>query len=304
MSRRRVVLIATLAVAGCGEYPTDFSAGDDGGTLGTVSVDQSGGGADGGGAANEFPCEVRALLQARCVTCHGTPLTGAAPYALQTRAQLLAPSPSYPGQSVAQRSLARMQQASAPMPPAPATLPTAAELAAFAAWLDAGLPAGSCGGAASDAGTGQDAGPAPTTCMSSSRWTQGDRGSSQMHPGEACVACHASRKPSRAYFFMGTVYRSAHEQDNCHAGPPAGLVMEILHADGGVAYSMNVLWPSGNFYRQALGAGMPLPYRARVRNPATGQTLEMQTPQTSGDCNTCHTEQGSNGAAGRIVWPQ
>jgi predicted CXXCH cytochrome family protein len=29
----------------------------------------------------------------------------------------------------------------------------------------------------------------------------------------------------------------------------------------------------------------------------------MTTPQTNGDCNSCHTEQGTNGASGRIVWP-
>lgn len=30
----------------------------------------------------------------------------------------------------------------------------------------------------------------------------------------------------------------------------------------------------------------------------------MSTPQTSTDCNACHTEQGANGAQGRIVRPQ
>jgi predicted CXXCH cytochrome family protein len=29
----------------------------------------------------------------------------------------------------------------------------------------------------------------------------------------------------------------------------------------------------------------------------------MMTPQETGDCNSCHTEQGRNGAPGRILLP-
>ena len=45
----------------------------------------------------------------------------------------------------------------------------------------------------------------------------------------------------------------------------------------------------------------PLPYRARVR--ANGRVRPMGDVQTNGDCNVCHTEQGREGAPGRILWP-
>lgn len=312
--RRVLPVVALLGVFGCGEPVVDFATGEDGGGIGQVTGGGGSGGTGSGGAAgvggnqqaaDEFPCEVRNLLTSKCTSCHGTPLTGAAPYPLQTRAQLASQSPAYPGQTLAQRSLVRMQNSAAPMPPAPAALPTAAELTAFGAWIDAGMPGGSCGAATTDGGTTtQDAGPAPTTCTSGSMWLLGDRGSASMHPGEACVACHRVNEPFRAYFFMGTAFPSAHERDNCNANPPATIVVDILNADGGVVYSMNVRQPSGNFYRSSLSAGMAMPYRARIRNTATGRSLEMMTPQTNGDCNTCHAEQGVSGSAGRIVWPQ
>lgn len=60
----------------------------------------------------------------------------------------------------------------------------------------------------------------------------------------------------------------------------------------------------GNFYSSSVTADTPIPYTARV--VSNGLMRAMTTPQT-GDCNACHTEQGttiSTGAeAGRIVWP-
>ena len=52
---------------------------------------------------------------------------------------------------------------------------------------------------------------------------------------------------------------------------------------------------------------MPIPYRARL--VANGLSREMTYAQTSGDCNGCHTEQGTHvapetiDAPGRLVWP-
>jgi hypothetical protein len=57
---------------------------------------------------------------------------------------------------------------------------------------------------------------------------------------------------------------------------------------------------AGNFYSSKSTAGFPLPYRARI--VANGKTVAMATPQTEGDCNTCHTATGMNGAPGRITW--
>jgi hypothetical protein len=163
---------------------------------------------------------------------------------------------------------------------------------------------GGMGNGVLDAGMGEpDAGPAPTVCTSGSMWTSGNLGSSNMNPGQACVTCHKTQKPSRAYYFMGTAYPTAHEQTNCNAAPPSGIVVEIIDANGNTALTLPVRSPSGNFFSTSTSAGIALPYRARIRN-AQGATLEMTTPQMNGDCNSCHTEQGANGAPGRIVWPQ
>ena len=60
--------------------------------------------------------------------------------------------------------------------------------------------------------------------------------------------------------------------------------------------------PQGNFHSPTTVAGLTLPYTARVVSPS-GSIIAMMTKQTSGDCNTCHTEQGADGAAGRILLP-
>ncbi len=44
-----------------------------------------------------------------------------------------------------------------------------------------------------------------------------------------------------------------------------------------------------------------LPYRVRLT--LDGRTREMLTPQTDGDCMSCHTAVGRDGAPGRIVAP-
>ena len=168
----------------------------------------------------------------------------------------------------------------------------------FNAWVNAGTPTGTCGEV--DAGT-PDAGPAPTVCSSNSFWTKGDQESESMNPGLACRACHAMKAPFKAYQYSGTVYSSLHEKDKCNAvPPPAGTKIEILDKNGAVAATLT---PNavGNFHSPLIVNLVQLPYTARVR--ANGKTLTMTTPQTDTDCNSCHTEQGKNGAAGRIVWP-
>jgi cytochrome c553 len=55
---------------------------------------------------------------------------------------------------------------------------------------------------------------------------------------------------------------------------------------------------SGNFTsNQAIAT----PYTARLVT-ADGER-KMFTPQTIGDCNSCHTQDGMSGAPGRIVLP-
>ena len=296
--------VVCCVALGCGGVPVaDFDGGDGsmlgmtgsgggGGSTGGAGGSGGSGGSTGGAGgvgAVDLPCDVQAVVST-CTSCHGTPLAGGAPYRIATRADLMAAAPGFAGSTVADRSLVRMASTTAPMPPSGVN---AANHAVLNTWVQGGLQAGSCS---------VDAGPAPTTCASNSRWTLGTNGSTQMLPGEACVACHKTRKPSRAYYFMGTVFPSEHEQDSCNARPPAGVVVDIIGSDGGVL-TLTPRSPSGNFYSASLSAGtIGLPYTARVRD-SMGRTRTMTTPQTNGDCNVCHTEQGAQGAPGRVTWP-
>jgi hypothetical protein len=276
MNKALHVGVCVLALSGCGG----------------VLIGAEDGGADGGVYSFDgLACDVATVLANRCVSCHGATPAGGAAFPLVTRAELLELAPGYPGETKAQRSVARMRANT--MPPTGGN--AAADLAVLEGWVDAGTPAGSCGPII--------VGPVPTTCASGSRWTLGTEESPDMKPGSACVTCHKVQEAQKAWFFMGTVYPSAHEQDSCNPRPPTGLVVEILDASGAVALSLPVRATSGNFMSSSRAANLTLPYTARVKN-AQGQTLTMQTPQESGDCNLCHTEQGANGAAGRIVWPQ
>ncbi|MCU0695087.1 MAG: hypothetical protein MUC96_01010 [Myxococcaceae bacterium] len=299
-------MVATLAtsIVGCGGV---IATADDGGSTGSAGGTAGAGGGSAGSATDGgfegLPCDVGALLQSRCIGCHRNPPTGGAPNALTSRADLLATSSG--GQRYAELSLARMKNAAAPMPPG-GLLP-ATEVARFEAWVTAGLPVGTCN-------SGVDAGmPAPLTCMSTRTWADRYDGSPDMNPGLACRACHAGQnfngqnpqgqsELGRQYWFAGTAFPGRNERDGCLASPPTGVTIEILDADGGVRLSIPVRTSSGNFYDAALRTRPPwLPYTARVkRNGAVVST--MRTPQMSGDCNTCHTERGDQGAPGRITW--
>ena len=255
--------------------------------------------ADGG-----LPCEVAQLISSHCIGCHGSPPAGGAPMPLLTRADLLASSPRDSTLSQAQRSVIRMRATSSPMPPSGP--PPAALVDAFEAWVTAGLPAGSC--------EPIDAGPPALTCLSKTFRARPtapfDNGSATMAPGMACISCHmgmnfmgqnpggAMEKAEEARQFMGTVFRSLHEQDLCAPNLGIAATVQILDPDGGVLGTFPVN-SGGNFFGNL--TLRPALFRARV---VTAQgTREMATAQTSGDCNTCHTAEGREGAPGRIFLP-
>jgi hypothetical protein len=252
-----------------------------------------------------LPCDVAAMVATKCAQCHRSPPAGNATFPLLSRADFLATSAVDPTKNEAQRALVRITSTSNPMPPAGYTPPTSAEVTAFSTWVNAGTPVGTCGTV--DAGTPPpaDAGmqvPQPTTCASGSHWTNGNNGNSNMNPGLACKACHATNAVFYNYQFMGTVFPSLHEQDKCNAPPVSGGIVEIIDANGNVAATLTPDSPSGNFHSAIPVLDLvQVPYTARIT--ANGHTAMMTTPQMSGDCNSCHTEQGANGAPGRIVWP-
>jgi cytochrome c553 len=268
----------------------------------------SGGGIDPG--TSGLPCDVAAVLDAYCARCHGATLSGGAPMRLATRDDLMRDSATYPGTTDGQRSLARMQAGT--MPPAPSSGPNATELSAFDTWVTGGMPAGTC---QTNTG-GSDGGLAALTCASALiTWKPiaGDpKGGPTMAPGLACAACHsgqnfqnqnpnnAMNRTDQVYDAMGTVFPALHEQDLCFSDAGSGGVrVEILAMDSGIKATMAVN-SAGNFYGN-VNSGLPNPYTARVTRGTS--VIAMSTAQTTGDCNSCHTEQGLNGAPGRIVAP-
>jgi hypothetical protein len=298
---------------GGGSIGTGGATGTQPGTGGATTASSSVTGATGSGGAQAdgLPCDVQAILQAHCWSCHGAKPSGGAPNALVTRDDLAAPSPSDPSKSNAVMAMARMVSTSAPMPPKPASPVSPSERATFGAWVNAGLPAGSCGGTGGTgtggtgtggSGTGGDTN-TPPTCSSMTYWTNGDSGSSNMHPGKACRSCHVigGKATGKTFDVAGTVYLTAHEPDDCNGVNVSGVQVIITDAQGNDhAIGVN---GAGNFsHNDLFGFGaFTTPYKARV--VYNGKTRAMSASQTNGDCNSCHSEAGANGAPGRIMLP-
>jgi hypothetical protein len=230
-----------------------------------------------------LPCGVAVVVARNCASCHGSPPTQNAPMTLLSRADFMKPFAGDASITLAQRSLLRMRATVGVMPPSgPAS---DADIATFAAWVEAGALPGSCT---------QAPPPAPTTCDTARHWTSGNRSAELMNPGEACVACHVRERVNEIFTASGTVYTDLHADPLC-IGSAKGTV-EIIGADGAVvSLPVNA---SGNF---ATFAPFKKPYTARVKMGTKVRT--MSSPQMNGDCNICHTVQGTEGAPGRIIWP-
>jgi hypothetical protein len=135
-------------------------------------------------------------------------------------------------------------------------------------------------------------------------WTR--REDEFMTPGRACTACHRIEGEGPLFDIAGTVYPTAHEPDDCNGadGTTAdGAVVVIKDANGTERrFATNRV---GNF--GGTRTGIVFPYTAWVEYQ--GRTREMVSPQTSGDCNTCHTPAGTTtldggfAAPGRIMLP-
>jgi len=319
-SRRALGLLfaATLAagLGGCDGTITPGAAGS--GPTGGVPGGAQGGGASGSGSgpdggtgsdggvvlSQEFPCAAYDVLSVHCWSCHGATLAGGAPQSLATRAELLASAPAYPSQSNGARSVARMQSSTSPMPPAPNAAVPAADVSAFQTWVNAGMPAGTC---ATDGGISPpppDAGPPPPpdpldaapVCTSNSHWTGGTRGSPDMEPGHACIACH-SQGGGPTLTVAGTVFPTGHEPDDCNGSPAGGAVVTVTDMNG-VTASFTASSVSGNF-RGSTQLVFPITARVTFK----GKTRAMGTAVSTGDCNSCHTQSGTSNAPGRITLP-
>lgn len=240
-----------------------------------------------------LPCDIEAFLADHCQGCHGTTPSGGAPMPLVTYADLTAKNAS--GVLIAQRALVRIKSPGAQMPPPPAPPATPAEIAAFSAWASAGAPAADCT-------VHPPPGPfdGPPVCTSGTMWTGGNSESPLMHPGGACNACHATSGDDIAprgaprFSIAGTVYPTGHEPNDCNGATSA--TVEITDAAGSVTrLPVNA---AGNFFTVAAIAS---PFHVAV--VAGGKRRAMGAAPPTGDCNSCHTQNGASGAPGRIALP-
>jgi hypothetical protein len=210
---------------------------------------------------------------------------------LETYADLTAPAVTNPNETVAQLSLQRIESAESPMPRPPAAPLSSTEIATFAAWVDAGAPSGMCG--VPDAGTG-DPYNTPVTCTSGNYYSGGrGGGGSQMHPGEACIACHTNNEGPR-FTIAGTLYATAQEPKDCLGESGASVVV----TDSTGSATTLTTNGSGNFVTQAK---ISSPYTVKVL--ANGKERAMTMSPPSGDCNSCHGRPPTNGAPGRVMMP-
>jgi len=150
--------------------------------------------------------------------------------------------------------------------------------------------------AQSDGGTSSDPLDAPPTCTSGQYWTKGTRPSPDMEPGHACIACHQINN-GPLFTVAGTVYPTGHEPDDCYGTAAAGATVTVRDATG-KEYSFTANSPAGNFF-----GSPPIVFPITARVTVNGLTRVMTGGAPSGDCNSCHTQQGLNAAPGRVTLP-
>jgi hypothetical protein len=153
------------------------------------------------------------------------------------------------------------------------------------------------GGASGAGGTGGVTG-TPVTCTSQNYWTQGDKGSEFMHPGGACLTCHAINRNAPTYLVAGTVYPTSHEPDDCNGSNGTKGITVVITDSGGKQLPPLPVNDVGNFSYAGTIAG---PFHVKV--VANGKENQMSAAPATGDCNSCHTRDGANSAPGRILAP-
>lgn len=281
----------------CGGGGAGGSGGSAGGTGGSSGAGGSSGGNDAGVPGGVLPCDVQTLLVNKCASCHGTAPAGGAPRSLVTYANLTMADPANPSMTEAQVALQRMQSTASPMPPSPASPATSAEIASLQNWINGGYASGpACSG---DAGTvGPDPLNASPTCTSKSTWTGGNRESPLMNPGQACIACHSRSGEAPRFVIAGTLYPTGHEPDNCNGVNGTSGAKVVVTGNSGTSITLTPN-NAGNFYSST---SLPGPYKVKVVS-STGKERVMASAAPNGDCNSCHTQSGTNSAPGRITLP-
>ena len=295
---KRILMAATLglaAVLGC-TGPMGINAA--GGSGGAGASSGSGNNGTGGAMTTSgLPCDVAAVLSSLCTSCHGNPPTTGTPMPLLSYANLTAQKG---GKSYAQLSVERMASTTAPMPPGGGA--TAADIAVLQAWIDAGLPQGTCGEV--DGGTPDPTFQGEPTCPSGQFFDPPpdvEDAKAMMYPGQACIKCHSSDE-GPVFKIAGTVFDKGKVLDDCL--PPAVVDMtqaKVVITDmNGVETTLSVN-KNGNFHSGEGPSAIVFPYQAKV--VYQGKERVMAGAQTNGDCNVCHTGAGAQNAPGRIALP-
>ncbi len=156
----------------------------------------------------------------------------------------------------------------------------------------------------SGSSTGEDPFGGDSVCSRGLSWDMGNKESPFMNPGMACTTCHTQLAPFVASRILvgGTVYETGHEPDLCFGidGVKEPMFVEITDADA-VVTQLEVN-EGGNFLWDRVVHGT-IAFPITVRVVRGDQERVMMAPQMDGNCNSCHTEDGANGAPGRIVAP-
>jgi hypothetical protein len=134
-----------------------------------------------------------------------------------------------------------------------------------------------------------------SVCASGTKWSGGDHGSELMHPGRDCIACHEQEGRGPRFTLAGTVHAQQHEADDCFG--VSGVTVQVTDANQKVVLTLTTN-EAGNFFTEAAVAK---PYKIQVLG--SGKSNAMAAAQTSGECASCHTQEGANGAPGRVQAP-
>ncbi len=140
-----------------------------------------------------------------------------------------------------------------------------------------------------------------TICHSEEIWTYQDKDSPLMNPGRSCVECHATTTEAvhaPHFKIAGTVMHDLREADDCRGAASQTLV--LIDAQG-VEHEIPTN-SAGNFWLlPEVDFTMPLLAKIVDRD---GNERVKKVPVESGDCASCHTKDGKNGAPGRLTPPE
>lgn len=135
-------------------------------------------------------------------------------------------------------------------------------------------------------------------CSSGTFWLGGNAGSLAMTPGRPCIACHKTFPASPQYSVAGTIYPSSREADDCNGIDGIGVAVAILDEQGMEIGGRIQVTSVGNFMDTRM-----VPARFRAKIIAGMNERVKRDPVTSGDCNSCHTQDGTMNASGRLRPP-